>query len=161
MSEFKEFHKNNHSIAQLKELQVVRRLAFLEDQKVRREEQFSFLRDLKQIVPNIKLTKKQTKAEKYLQRECNGVPTQPKPRYNNSFRDILMLSEWMMATPEDLEEYLLIPCPKGSRVSVSVGEWKSHYSKSVTKVTAFFNSRRCTRESYWALSKKWNAFHGH
>lgn len=59
MSEFREFHKNYQSIAQLQELQDVRRLTFLEDQRQRREEQFSFLRDLKQICPNIKFTKKQ------------------------------------------------------------------------------------------------------
>lgn len=123
MSEFKIFHKNNQSIAQLKELQVVRRLAFLDDQKQRREEQYSFLRDLKKIVPNLKLTKKQTKLDKSLQRECDVgyQANKAQPKFNYQFKNILMLSEWMMEAPEDLEDYLLIPCPKGMRASLSVG----------------------------------------
>jgi hypothetical protein len=141
MSDFKEFHKDNHSIAQLKELQVVRRLAFLEDQKQKREEQFSFLRDLKQICPNIKLTKKQTKVDKSLQRECDGDFKPNKPKFNRQFKNILMLSEWMMAVPEDLEDYLLVPCPKGIRVSLSVG-------KLINDIFIKFESFLCRSEIF-------------
>lgn len=122
MSEFKDLHKTSHKIAQLKELQGARRLAFLEEQKQRREEQFSFLRDLKKIVPNLKLTKKQLKNLV----PVNNEKQHPRAnRFNYKFKNILMLSEWMMESPKDLDEYLLIPCPKGVRISLVLGERQS------------------------------------
>lgn len=120
MNQYQDFPKNPHSIAQLQELQLVRRVVFLEEQKFRREEQYSFLKDLKEICPNIKFTKKQAKVDKSLQRVCEPETTEPKISYD--LRNILMLSEWMMAKPDNLEDYLLIPCPKGTRVSVSIGD---------------------------------------
>lgn len=124
MSEFKDLHKKNDTIVQLKELQAARRVLFLEEQKQRREDQYSFLRDLKKIVPSLKLTKKQQKdllmSEKVKQQATN--------RFNYKFKNILMLSEWMMESPEDLEDYLLIPCPKGVRMSLVLGDRQSSHT---------------------------------
>lgn len=121
MYQYQDFHKNTDSIAQLQEIQVSRRIALLNEQKVRREEQYSFIKDLKEICPNIKFTKRQAKIDKSLQKVLEPEYT-PEVKISYDLRNILMLSEWMMAKPDNLEDYLLIPCPKGTRVSVSVGD---------------------------------------
>lgn len=36
-------------------------------------------------------------------------------RYRNQFRNVLQMSEWMHEMPDDLENWYLVPCPKGIR----------------------------------------------
>lgn len=99
MSDFRDMYKNAN---QLKEHQTARRMRLLEEQKRQRKDQFSFQRDLKEIVL--------------------GKNNRKQHRLNNMFRYNLMLSEWMMSKPDDIEDFLLIPCPKGIRCSLSTGE---------------------------------------
>jgi snurportin-1 len=93
MEEFRDMYKNT---SQLKEHQVRRRMELLEEQKMHRMDQFSFRRDLTEIVSaKVKLKDKHTTAPK------------------GGMRTNLMLSEWMMEKPEDIEDFYLVPCPKG------------------------------------------------
>lgn len=102
MTEFKDYYKKNHTLNQLKEQQITRRVTFLEEQKRRRQEQIEYQRDLKEILFKKPKANKEVKSK----------------RINYEYRNILMLSEWMMELPEDLDDFLLIPCPTGIRVVV-------------------------------------------
>ncbi|KAG5669185.1 hypothetical protein PVAND_017079 [Polypedilum vanderplanki] len=95
MSEFKNLYKNQSNLAQQ---QSLRRAKLLEEQKQRRENQFSSQRDIK--------SENEQQKKKKIYKDFD---------YKNN----LMLSEWMMETPEDLEDFLLIPCPKGIRSTLS------------------------------------------
>lgn len=44
-------------------------------------------------------------------------PKQQRNKFNKCLSKILMLSEWMYVKPVDIEEYLLVACPKGIRMS--------------------------------------------
>lgn len=93
MSDFRDFYKNSN---QLKEHQSQRRSRLLEQQRRQREERFAFQRDLKEILTGQK-----------------GIT-----RANRMFKNNLMLSEWMMYRPDDIEDFLIKPCPKGIEISV-------------------------------------------
>lgn len=114
MSTFKGLYKN---VNQLKEQQILRRERLLEAQKKHRESQFSFQRDLKEI-----LSKKSSDSSGYQSKMV---------RCNYMFRNNLMLSEWMIALPEDIEDFLLIACPKGKRCTISTTE---DYRKKTLKL---------------------------
>lgn len=52
----------------------------------------------------------------------------------------LQLSEWMKEKPEDLNQWLLVPCPKGQRCLVVAGKGKtSMFSKSGRKMFEFIS----------------------
>ncbi|KAG5677052.1 hypothetical protein PVAND_006836 [Polypedilum vanderplanki] len=93
MGEFRILYKN---LANLSNQQSLRRAKLLEEQRLRRENQFSCQRDIKS--ENVK--------RKRIYKDFN---------YKNN----LMLSEWMFEAPTDLEDFILIPCPKGIRVTLS------------------------------------------
>lgn len=86
MEQYRRMYKNT---SQLKEHQIRRRTQLLEEQKLMRQRVFSFQRDLDDTVSESDMIKK---------------------RYTRC----LMLSEWMMAKPEDIEDFYLVPCPKGA-----------------------------------------------
>lgn len=94
----------------MKEQQIKRRTELLEQQKRGRNEKFSASRDLKEIF-------QQNKPKK-------------NPR-NKLFSNIVMLSEWMMTKPDDIEDFLIIPCPKGIRCSLVTGDHKNTTAASV------------------------------
>lgn len=127
MCDFNDFESEsnaNQTIVQLQELREAQRRAVLHEQQIRREEQLSYLKDLRQIVPNLKLTNKQQKIEKTLE----GPSDASKPQYNRKFMNILMQSEWMMESPANLEDFLLLPCPKGQRMTLALGDETSKLS---------------------------------
>lgn len=99
MADYRELYKN---VSQLKEHQLTRRIRLLDDQKRQREDSFAKKRDLKQILSNPK----------------------KRARLNPFFKKTLMLSEWMTVKPEDVEDFILVPCPTGIRCSLSTGENK-------------------------------------
>lgn len=99
--EFQNFSSGQHTIAQLKELQVNRRQSLLETQRQKRDEEWSYLRDLKKIVPHIDITRESVD-----------------DHFRWEFSKNLMMSEWMMEEPEDLEDFILVPCPKGIRATL-------------------------------------------
>lgn len=99
MSDFKDLSKDQHIKNYLQDQQQKRRDLLLEEQRMKREEQYSYLRDLKEILTDLKIE-------------------YPERKFNRNFKDNLMLSEWMMEAPEDIEDFLLVPCPKGVRVTV-------------------------------------------
>ncbi|CRK92760.1 CLUMA_CG006274, isoform B [Clunio marinus] len=87
----------------LKEQQMKRRKELLEIQKRRRDEMFISGRE------SVKTPQEQSFKKKQL-----------KNRYTN----IIMLSEFMISLPEDIENFTLIPCPKGVRCSLVTEESK-------------------------------------
>ena len=91
MSDFQNLYKFNDK-RQLS--QAARRANLLEEQREKRHSQFSVGR------------KQKSQRKKY--------------RINYEFRNILMLSEWMYAAPMDLEDFFVVPCPKGIRCSLYV-----------------------------------------
>ena len=98
MSDFKNLYKN---VNQLKEQQSRRRENLLTEQRNKREEKFSFQRDLEEILA------------------AKDDSWKSRPRTNYMFKDKLMLSEWMMELPEDIDDFLLIACPKGKRCTLA------------------------------------------
>lgn len=98
MSEYRSLYKHQSSLSQQ---QSARRAILLEEQRKRRENNFSNSRDLKS-------TKNYKK----------------KPYINYDFKNNLMLSEWMMEAPEDIEDFILMPCPKGKRLTLAKEEEK-------------------------------------
>lgn len=100
MCDFRSMYKN---VNQLKEHQIERRIRLLEAQRKKREDKFAIQRDLKDILR----------------------PKSKTFNFDKTFRNILMLSEWMMTKPENIEDYLLVPCPKGIRCSLSTGDDKN------------------------------------
>lgn len=117
MSDFKDLYKN---VNQLKEQQINRRLQLLEDQRRQREDNFSAGRDLKEFISS---------------------QSRKKYRANPLFKHALMLSEWMMVRPDDIEDFILVPCPKGIRCTLSTGENRRQtamlYYKNGTKFKEF------------------------
>jgi snurportin-1 len=107
MSDFRNLYKN---VNQLKEQQSLRRSRMLEAQKNQRNDQFSFQRDLKEI-----LSKESSPGRK--------------TRHNFMFKNNLMLSEWMMELPEDIDDFLLIACPKGKRCTLSMDDRQSNIAR--------------------------------
>lgn len=90
MTHLRDLYKNT---GQLKEHQSQRRAQLLEDQRRQRDERFAGQRDLKEFFNYPKAHRKA----------------------NVAFRNNLMLSEWMMNKPDDIEDFLIKPCPKGER----------------------------------------------
>jgi hypothetical protein len=118
MCDFNDFEAeatSSQTIVQLQELRDVQRQYMLEEQKSLREDRLSYIKDLREIVPNLQLTKRQQKFEKSLE-------DPQKQEYNRKFMNILMQSEWMMESPANLEDFLLVPCPKGARVTLAFGD---------------------------------------
>lgn len=100
-------HKNLYKFTDKKETsQTARRAKLLEEQKKRREKQYSASRN-------------EESEEQY----------EPYYRINENYRNCLMLSEWMTEVPDDLEDFVLVPCPKGWRCSFVVKSNKAalHY----------------------------------
>lgn len=106
------------NVNQLKEHQIARRTQLLEGQRKQRDNQFSLQRDLKKII----------------------APKTRRNEFNETFRYNLMLSEWMMSRPEDIDDFLMVPCPKGIRCSLSTedGSYKAKlYYKNGRKFLEF------------------------
>lgn len=93
---FKNLYKFNDKV---EASQAARRAKLLEEQKRKREEQFNSGRPEDEL-------KYKSKHKHY--------------RVNLDFKDSLMMSEWMLEAPEDLDSFVLIPCPKGVRCTLSV-----------------------------------------
>ena len=104
ISDFQDLYKN---VGQLKDHQAKRRERLLEERKQKRDDEFAKKRQLKDILEY----------------------TPKKDRCNFMFKNNLMLSEWMMARPDDIEDFVLVPCPKGIRCSLSTGENRKKTAK--------------------------------
>jgi hypothetical protein len=77
-------------------------------QKLRQDEFLIKLKDKRSQLfeENRNIDSKETGRKRYLKR-------------NKEFKNILMLSEWMLSKPENIDEFLLVNCPKGIRVTLS------------------------------------------
>jgi len=104
MSDFKDLYKAG--VLESKDRQAQRRERLLEEQRRKREDNFSGHREIKS--PNNRKWK----------RQCDY-----------DYKNNLMLSEWMMEIPDDLENFLLVPCPKGIRCTLSNDKSKNSFSK--------------------------------
>lgn len=102
----KDFQIPDHSIVQLKEMKICQKIYLQEQERIKKEEQEAFRSDLKSILPEVHVTPGTANCKDIKQVE-----------FNREYRDILMYSQWMTEEPCDLEDFILIPCPKGSRIS--------------------------------------------
>lgn len=123
MSEFKDLYKSN--ILQLKDQQAKRRAKLLDEQRQKRENNFAAQRN--------------TEKPKFKRRQHHEV----------DYRNNLMLSEWMMEAPDDLEDFQLVPCPKGIRCTLSNAKSRNNLCKLYYKSGGEFlsirsNIPRCT-----------------
>jgi snurportin-1 len=102
MSNFKDLYKFNDK---KETTQAARRAQLLEQQREKRQLQYSSARD----------------------EETEKV--QKRFKTNQNYRNILMLSEWMDELPLDIEDFILVPCPKGIRCTLVVDSQTStlHY----------------------------------
>lgn len=102
MSNYKDLYKFNDK---KESTQAARRAKLLEEQKNKRQLQYSSARD----------------ETDYKHKSHYKV--------NANYKDCLMLSEWMMELPNDLEDFMLVPCPKGVRCTLVVKSQSStlHY----------------------------------
>lgn len=85
------------------ERQEIRRQKLLQQQKLKRLEQQDDHRDLEEPPSNIR-SNKEVRRKRYQNTKLENIS--------------LQLSEWMKEKPEDLEDWLLVPCPKGQRCLV-------------------------------------------
>lgn len=110
-SRYQDLYKNT---GQLQEQQLERRKRLLNQQLEKRLQQYDFRRDLIEIVSR-------------------------KSDFNKEFKYNLMLSEWMMSEPDDIDNFLLVPCPKGVRCTLAVDKNKvaKLYYKNGTKFMQF------------------------
>lgn len=92
MSNFENLYKNSDKI---KLKQDERRAKLLEEQRAKRQSQFSSTRQ--------ELTTENVQKRRHFY------------KVNYNFKDNLMLSEWMYEPPADIEDFMLVPCPKGIR----------------------------------------------
>lgn len=92
MCDFRDMYKN---VNQLKEHQSTRRARLLDHQRKHRDDQFALRRDLIEILSNSK---------------------HKRSRINGMFKNKIMLSEWMLTKPDDIEDFLMKPCPKGETI---------------------------------------------
>lgn len=136
MGEFRDMYKN---VNQLKEQQSLRRQRLLEDRRKQREDQFAFQRDLLEIV-----SVKNKKSNQNKSIEKSGP-------INGMFKNNLMLSEWMMSRPDDIEDFILVPCPKGIRCSISTGENKRKTANLYYKNGSKFKEVKTNLPSFTTL----------
>ncbi|XP_070494417.1 snurportin-1 [Chironomus tepperi] len=101
MSDFKELYKSR--FMESKGLQAERRIKLLEEQRKKREENFLGHRNITSV--KFKKWKKKCKTKDY--------------------RNVTMLSEWMMEMPDDLENFFLVACPKGIRCTLSNEKYRN------------------------------------
>lgn len=99
MSNFENLYKNNDKI---KLKQDERRAKLLEEQRVKRQQQFTSSRS--------ESTNEHVQKRKQMY------------KVNYNYKDNLMLSEWMIEAPTDIEDFILVPCPKGIRCLFVVQE---------------------------------------
>ncbi|KAG5669228.1 hypothetical protein PVAND_017120 [Polypedilum vanderplanki] len=103
---------DSQQIVQLKELRICQKQYLEELKRKEKEEQEAYREDLKGIMSDFD-------PDKY-----KSGQDQKELVHNPMFKNILMGSKWMMEEPKDLDNYLLIPCPKGVRVSITRQEEK-------------------------------------
>lgn len=62
----------------------------------------------------------------------------PQSKRQNVYKNQIQLSEWLLERPDDIEKWLLKPCPKGKRVLVVANEGKTTvYNKNGSFATKF------------------------
>lgn len=98
MSKYSHLYKNS---GYLKEQQSLRRTRLLEDQRRKRENHIDEQRLLHDAI---------SPPSKAIQ--AKGL------RRNKDYCRNLMLSEWMLEVPDDIDSFFLVPCPKGIRCTI-------------------------------------------
>lgn len=104
-----------------------RRQQLLKQQRKQREETVTEARGLREAIENYSLPNYQS----------NRLPY----RVDVFYRNKLQLSEWLRDRPEDLDQWILVPCPKGKRhIVVAAANKTIAYSKSGTVIDIFQSS---------------------
>lgn len=102
--EFKDLYKN---LNKPKKFQEERRKELLEKQKLQRNQDQDSHRDLNDLNTSNDST-------------TSVSSTKPKRhvKSNKNYRNSLQISEWMHEKPDDLENWFILACPKGTRCLV-------------------------------------------
>lgn len=95
----RELYKN---FSTLQEKQLARQREHLEKLKLKRDQQFT---DQRKIVEKSEKLPKSIKTPNKYTNKCNA--------------NVLMLSEWMYVKPMEIDDFYLVACPKGIRVSLA------------------------------------------
>lgn len=112
--------------------QADRRLQMLKAQKKQRDEALNESRGLVQAIENYSLPNYQS----------NRLPY----RVDVFYRNKVQLSEWMRDRPDDLDNWILVPCPKGKRhIVVAAANKTIAYSKTGTVIDIFQSSLQSGR----------------
>lgn len=112
--------------------QAERRTQILKAQKKQREEAVDAARGLVEAITNYSLPNYQS----------NRLPY----RVDVFYRNKVQLSEWLRDRPDDLDQWILVPCPKGKRHLVVASSNKTiAYSKSGTVIDIFQSSLQSGR----------------
>lgn len=112
--------------------QADRRQQLLKQQKKQRDEALNESRGLVQAIENYSLPNYQS----------NRLPY----RVDVFYRNKVQLSEWLRDRPEDLDQWVLVPCPKGKRHLVVAASNKTiAYSKTGTVIDIFQSSLQSGR----------------
>lgn len=104
MEEHKDLFKNFNTLKTKQQLRQQEYLIKLKDKRSK-----SFADNRKEIINNSNSGK--VGRNRYLKRY-------------EEFKNILMLSEWMLMKPMDIDDFLLVTCPKGTRVTLSSDGYK-------------------------------------
>lgn len=109
-----------------------RRLQMLKAQKKQRDEAVDEARGLVQAIENYSLPNYQS----------NRLPY----RVDVFYRNKVQLSEWLRDRPDDLDNWILVPCPKGKRhIVVAAANKTIAYSKGGTVIDIFQSSLQSGR----------------
>lgn len=94
------------------ERQSERRKNLLKDQRQQRQVVLDDLRDIKEFVTNLRIRKGSRKPS------------------HRPYRNQIQLSEWLTEKPDDIENWYMVPCPKGTRCIVVAADGHTDvYSK--------------------------------
>ncbi|XP_011503099.1 PREDICTED: snurportin-1 [Ceratosolen solmsi marchali] len=107
----KQIKKNNHrlDIDFVDTPQEIRRQQMLDYQKQNRYKCLNESRGLLDVIFNLNVEKKM---------EVEEVP-KSKCKPHKEYKNLLMLSEWMLEVPQDFtENWIMVPCPLGKRVMI-------------------------------------------
>lgn len=120
-SQFSDLYKNRNATEQLERKQCDRRQQLLTEQKEHRNNDQDDSRNIQQFLQSLqhKVNKKQPKKQRF-------------------FKNYVQLSEWLHERPEDLDQWFLVPCPKGTRcIAVATNGTTKIYSKYGVYITEF------------------------
>lgn len=122
-SQYADLYKNRNSTELLERKQSDRRQQLLDEQKEHRSSDQDDSRNIQQFLQS-------------LQHKVNK-----KPKKQRVFKNYVQLSEWLHERPDDLDQWFMVPCPKGMRcIVVATNGATKIYSKYGVYISEFRSS---------------------